>query len=75
MKVTKNMTAFQMADKLCKFIPELEPSEVVHCLTQFYGYYADASSFHDWVQFFDSLVIDRKEISYDDVFSRFSAEP
>lgn len=75
MRVSKRLTVFRMADKLCKFIPELDPVEVTACLIQYYGHYADVSRFHDWLRYFDSLVIDGKENSDDDIFSRFSAKP
>ena len=61
MKVTKRITSFQLAGMLCKFIPELDLTEVTACLLQRYGYYANASSFHDWVRYFDGLVIDEKD--------------
>ena len=61
MKVTKHITAFQLANRLCKFIPELEPGAVLYCLEQSGNYFFDLSSFHDWLRYFDSLVIDGKE--------------
>ncbi len=64
MKVTKRMTAFQLAAQLCKFIPELEPGAVLYFLEQSEGYFVDPSSFHDWLRYFDGLVIDGKEGFY-----------
>lgn len=61
MKVTKRLTAFQLANRLCKFIPELEPGAVLYYLEQTGGYFFDLSSFHYWLRYFDSLVIDGKE--------------
>lgn len=61
MKVTKHITAFQLANRLCRFIPELEPGAVLNCLEQLGGRFFDPSSFHDWVRYFDGLVIDEKE--------------
>lgn len=65
MKVVKRMTAFQLATQLCKFIPELDFGAVLYCLEQSEGYFVDPSSFHDWLRYFDVLVIDGKEFSYE----------
>ena len=65
MRVSKPLTVYQLADRLCKFIPELEPGAVQCCLEQSGGDSFDPSSFHDWLRYFDSLVIDGKEFSYE----------
>ena len=61
MKATKRITAYQLANRLCKFIPELEPGAVLYCLEQSGNHFFDPSSFHYWLRPFDSLVIDGKE--------------
>ena len=61
MKVKKHITAFQLANRLCKFIPELEPGAVLNGREHLGGRFFDPSSFDVWVRFFVGLVIDKKE--------------
>lgn len=67
MRVVKRLTALEMATKLCRFIPELEPGAVLCCLEQSGDTSFEPSSFHRWLEYFDSLVIDGKEFSHEDV--------
>lgn len=61
MSVCKELTPVQLAARLCKFIPELEPGAVLYCLQQSGQSFFDPACFHEWLRYFDSLVIDGKE--------------
>lgn len=61
MRVTRRLTASQIATQLCRFIPELEPGVVLFYLERSEGYFIEDLDFHKLVKFFDGLVIDGKE--------------
>ena len=61
MGLCREVTASEMASRICQFIPELNKKEVRCYLEGIGGQVYFTSSIHEWVSFFDGLVIDGKE--------------